>query len=403
MKSSWIAVLLLNFVNTLNYSLLIPILPFIIKDYGGGIVLYGIILSVYPFFQFFAAPILGRLSDRYGRRPILLISQAGTVLSWIIFMSAYCIPDLKIGVISVPILIVVFARMVDGITGGNNSVASAYLADITTREEKTKAFGFIGGVVGLGLIVGPIIGGLTANSNIGYLVPVFLTFSISLITLIVMVRYLPESLSKDKRIAHIKFDIIEELQFLPKLKKYISIRKIKYLFFLRASFLFVFSSFSSIFILYLIDVFEFKPSHIGLFFTFIGVFLIFNQAFLANFLSKKYGDLKIFALGIVFLIISQSFYVIIDNLWLFIPLAYINNLGISVSMPTFKSLLSKSVDASKQGEIMGIDESFFSASAALSPFITTWVYAIIGKYVFAVLALMLLISLSFYYLKKGWE
>jgi len=158
MKKELLPVILLTFVNTLNFSILIPILPFIIKSYGGGTVIYGIILSTYPFFQFFAAPILGSLSDRYGRRPILLISQAGTMLSWVIFAVAYFVPNVSVGIVSIPLLIIIISRIADGATGGNSAVASAYLSDITTHEEKTKAFGMVGGVVGLGLIFGPVIG-----------------------------------------------------------------------------------------------------------------------------------------------------------------------------------------------------------------------------------------------------
>ena len=403
MKREMIPLLLLSFVNTLNFSILIPILPFIIKAYGGGTVMYGVILSTYPFFQFFAAPILGSLSDRYGRRPILLISQAGTMLSWVIFEVSYFVPHISIGALSVPALVIILARIADGVTGGNNAVANAYLSDITTREEKTKAFGLVGGVVGLGFIVGPALGGLTMSSSLGYLAPILLTLGVSIVTLIVMMQYLPESLPPEKRVAHVKINLKDEFQFFSKLKEYSKNRQIKYLFFLRTMFLFVFSSFSSIFVLFMIDTFKFDASKIGMFFVLVGIFLIFNQAFLAGFISKKLGDLKTFIFGQLALVVSQFLYVFITNFWMFLPLAYLNNFGLSISMPTFKSLLSKSVDESQQGEIMGIDESFFSASSAISPLIATWIYATIGKYVFLVQAIVLLGSIAFFEMKKGWK
>jgi len=403
MKKELLPVILLTFVNTLNFSILIPILPFIIKSYGGGTVIYGIILSTYPFFQFFAVPILGSLSDRYGRRPILLISQAGTMLSWVIFAVAYFVPNVSVGIVSIPLLIIIISRIADGATGGNSAVASAYLSDITTHEEKTKAFGMVGGVVGLGLIFGPVIGGLTMSHTIGYLIPILLTLAISIMTLIVMVKYLPESLPSNLRVSKIKMSIVEELQFFPKLIKYSKNRKIKYLFFLRAMFLFVFSSFSSIFVLFMIDHFAFDSTKIGLFFMVVGIFLVFNQAFLAGLISKRIGDLKTFILGQMALSLSQFLYIFTSNFWMFLPLVYLNNFGLSISMPTFKSLISKSVDESKQGEIMGIDESFFSASSAISPLIATWLYALFGKYVFLIQSIILVISISFFWVKKGWR
>lgn len=403
MKRELIPLLLLTFVNTLNFSILIPILPFIIKAYGGGTVMYGVILSTYPFFQFFAAPILGTLSDRYGRRPILLISQAGTMLSWVIFAVSYYVPNVHMGIVSVPLMVIVLARIADGITGGNNAVANAYLSDITTPEEKTKAFGLMGGVLGLGLIVGPIIGGLTMSSSLGYLAPILLTLSISIVTLFLMVKQLPESLPPEKRAAYVKMSWSKELQFLPKLKKYSQNRQIKYLFFLRAMFLLVLNSFSSIFVLFLIDEFSFDSAKVGMFFVVIGIFLIVNQVFVTNWLSKRMGDLKTFVLGQMSLVISQFLFVFVSNFIVFLPLVYINNFGISVSMPTFKSLISKAVDKDKQGEIMGIDESFASASAAIAPLIATWFYSVIGKYVFVLQAAMLLLSIVFFEVKKGWK
>jgi len=103
------------------------------------------------------------------------------------------------------------------------------------------------------------------------------------------------------------------------------------------------------------------------------------------------------------LVVSQLLFVFVSNFILFLPLIYLNNFGISVSMPTFKSLISKAVDKSKQGEIMGIDESFSSASAAIAPLIATWFYAVIGKYVFVLQALMLLVSIVFFEAKRGWK
>jgi len=403
MKREFIPLVLLSFVNTLNFSILIPILPFMIKAYGGGTIMYGIILSTYPLFQFFAAPILGSLSDRYGRRPILLISQAGTTLSWVIFAVSYFVPDISIGAVSVPLMVIILSRIADGATGGNTAVASAYLSDITTREEKTKAFGLIGGVVGLGFIVGPALGGLTMSSSLGYLAPILLTLSVSIATVIVMFQYLPESLPKEKRISQVTFKFRDEFRFFSKLKSYSANRQIKYLFFLRTMFLFVFSSFSSIFVLFMIDAFAFDASMLGLFFVLVGIFLIFNQVFLAGVISKKLGDLKTFVLGQVALVISQFLYVFVTNFWKFLPLAYLNNFGLSISMPTFKSLLSKSVDDTQQGEIMGIDESLISASSAISPLIATWMYASIGKYVFVIQAVILLGSIIFFELKQGWK
>ncbi len=382
---------------------MIPILPFIVEKYGGGTIMYGVLLSMYPLFQFFAAPMLGTLSDFYGRRPILLLSQAGTMLSWVIFVISYFVPKIFIGPFSLPLLILLIARIADGATGGNNAVANAFLSDITTHEEKTKIFGLMGGIVGLGLVIGPAIGGLTMSTSIGYLAPILLTLSVSVITLVMMYLYMPESLPKRERSEKLRFNWIEELQFLPKIKKYSHNRQLKFLFFLRIMFLFVFSSFSSIFVLYLINTFKLDSPQIGLLFMMVGLFLFLNQAVLSGWLSRKFGDLKTLITGHIALMMAQFLYVVVPNLTAFVPVVYLNNFGFAISMPTFKSMLSKSVNRKKQGEIMGIDESLFAISAAVSPLVATGLYSVIGKYTFAVQGFILLVTLIVYEYKKGWK
>ena len=185
---------------------MIPVLPFIVKSYGGGSIMYGVLLSMYPLFQFFAAPILGAWSDMLGRRPVLLISQAGTLLSWVIFAVSYVIPPIYFGPIALPLVVIMVSRIADGATGGNNSVANAYITDITKPENRSKIFSYLGGVVGLGLIIGPSIGGFTSSLGIGYLGTALVNMSISLVTLILMYFYLPESRLKWYRLSTHNFD-----------------------------------------------------------------------------------------------------------------------------------------------------------------------------------------------------
>ncbi len=398
-----IPVILLTFVNTLNFSVMIPILPFIVNRFGGGPIMYGVLLSVYPFFQFFAAPILGSLSDRYGRRPILLISQAGTALSWVIFIASAYAPAWYWGPISLPLVIMLVARIADGITGGNGSVANAYLTDCTTREEKTKAFGILGGVIGIGLIVGPAVGGIFMSTEWGYLAPIYLTFLISVITLIVMYTSLRESLPSTLRKKDVHFDLGKELQLLPKMQKYMSNRRIKYLFFMRTVFLFVFGSFSAIFVLFMIDVFKLSSKEIGFLFVLVGGFIFVNQAIIAGKMAKKYGDLNTYLVGQGAIIVSQLMYGFITSLPLFIPVMYLNNFGLSISMASFKSLLSKSVSDAQQGEIMGIDESMFAASSAVSPLLATFLYTFFGAFTFALQAVILIIGMLIFWYRKGWR
>ena len=140
-------ILLVNFIGTLGYSIILPFLIILVIRFGGDELIYGIMGATYSFFQLIGAPILGNWSDRYGRKKILLLSQVGTFLAWVLFIVALLIPDTKLFnmntssgslLLTMPLVILFLARALDGITGGNVSVANAYLADVTTEDDRKK-------------------------------------------------------------------------------------------------------------------------------------------------------------------------------------------------------------------------------------------------------------------------
>lgn len=213
-------VLLLSFVNVVGFSILIPILPEMVQQYVATKYLsiaYGAILSSYAFSQFLAAPLLGSLSDRYGRKPILVLSQVGTIISWLIFTLAYFAHGrIVFGWLPVPLLIIIISRIADGITGGNISVAQAWVSDSTVKEERTKVFGMMGGVFGLGFLLGPIIGGYSYSLGPGLLGTIFVALIISIITLFLIVFVLPESLPYEKRAHHLNIKLLSEVNIFNK-------------------------------------------------------------------------------------------------------------------------------------------------------------------------------------------
>lgn len=395
MKRELLPLLLLTFVNILNFAIMIPVLPFIVESFGGGSIMYGILLSMYPLFQFFAAPLLGAWSDVRGRRPVLLISQAGTLFSWVIFAVSYFIPHISIGPVLLPFIVILFARIFDGITGGNNSVANAFLADVTKPHERAKTFGLLGGVVGVGLIVGPAIGGFTSSWGIGYLGTSLANMVLSTITLILMYLYLPESLPPSKRDASLHFKWKDELKFITKIKKYATTnRLLRYLFVMRFAFLLFFNGYASIVVLFLIDQFHLNQTNLGLVFLVTGSYLVLNQVVISPFISSKIGPLRTFVIGVAVFITSLFFIQSMTNIWIYLLFAYILSLGISMSFPTYKSLLSNNVEETKQGEIQGIDEAFLAGASAIAPVISGIIYAGVGKYSFSIFAIGLFIPLA---------
>ncbi len=389
-------IILLTFVNTIGFSILIPVLPFITDQYEVGALTYGALISLYSIFQFLAAPLIGSLSDKYGRRPTLILSQAGTLTSWFIFGLAYFLPNTQIGITTLPIIIISISRIVDGITGGNISVTNAYIADISTPKERTKLYGTMGAVMGFGLIVGPVIGGYTASFSLGYLGTVISAAIISLVTLLFIVFFLSESLKEEDRCPNLQINFFKEINIFKKIKQFSSNLKIKKLFYIRFFFAFAFTSFTSTFVLYAKDFLNLAEREVGLLMLVIGTFSIFNHTVVINFFTKRLSDKTIFKSGQ--LILALSFFLIIfkPNLIWFTALMFLANMGIAFSMTTFKSMLTNSVDSRSQGRVTGIDESILAGMNGISPVLAGTLYGIIFEKAFGVFAIFLLIPFLFH-------
>ena len=199
---SLLPVLSVNFVGTLGFSIVVPFLVFLVTRWGGNALVYGLIGATYSAFQLIGAPILGRWSDRYGRRKILLLSQLGTVVSWIVFLIAFFVPVRIIGdvdsttlgqfTLTLPLILLFLARAADGITGGNVSVANAYLADITDEENRSRNFGRMALSGNLGFVLGPALAGLLGATIYGEILPVVAALVISILAALIIVFGLKE-------------------------------------------------------------------------------------------------------------------------------------------------------------------------------------------------------------------
>src|SRR5215203_286585 len=166
----------------MGFSIVLPFLVFLVTDFGGNAIVYGLLAATYPAFQLIGAPILGRWSDVYGRKKVLLLSHGGTLAGWIIFLIALYLPvknllsvdSTVIGIItiSLPVAVLFFARALDGLTGGNVSVADAYISDVSSDENRSKNFGKMAMSSNLGFIVGPALAGILGTTIYGETLPV---------------------------------------------------------------------------------------------------------------------------------------------------------------------------------------------------------------------------------------
>ena len=390
---------LLTFVNVLGFSIMIPVLPFIVREANAPDYIYGLLLSTYSLFQFIGSPYLGKLSDSKGRKPILLISQLGTFLSWGIFAVAYFIPYNaldestftfmgKLFYLCLPLLIIAFARIADGLTGGNISVANAYVSDITTPEQKKTIFGALGGIAGIGFVIGPAIGGFTASFSIGYLGTIITAASISFITLIALMFFLKESLKKEERRPYVKHNFIKSFNLVKRVNELNPKMIIKQVLMLKIIMSVTMACYISTIVLFIIELFQFDEIGVGLFMLVAGFFLGFNQAFIYRKIVVKIGELKTLGLGFGLMSLGFIAITVTDVLWIYMVLYYVLNLGLSLSIPVFNSLISQHADKDKLGELMGISESIQSLSNAIFPVIAAAIFGAINYNIYLGLSLL---------------
>ncbi len=375
-----IPALLLSFVNVLGFSLLIPVLPFIVDDFGLSQVWYGALLSSYAAALFFGAPLLGALSDVFGRKRLLIISQAGTLFSWVLFAAALFIPaDIVFAGLPVAVYVIIVSRVIDGLTGGNNSVVSALVSDVTRPDQRARAYGIIGATFGVGFMLGPALGGLTAQSSSGYLGTIVFAFCLSAMTLVSLffLREPARTSSSDwKRLVAARVNVFGTLW------SYRASGIIAYTLSVKFVVVVAFTSFTSVLSLFLIDYVGLSAVGIGLFFLVIGAYAVFNQGVLVGAVSDRIGSARTLVLGTLFLSAGMAAWFFSSNVWVLLALSLLFSVGSAFVFPTVKALLSVHADAAKQGEVMGLEESLRSLAQAGMPVLSALLYVSFGPVIF---------------------
>lgn len=378
------------FLCGIGFSIITPVVPFLVQPYISNpeeqAIFVTLLTAVYAVCVFFAAPGLGALSDRYGRRPLLLVCLFGSAIGYLVF---------GIG----GALWVLFAgRIIEGITGGSISTIFAYFADITPREQRTKYFGWVSAVAGVGSALGPALGGLLAK--FGYSAPMYFGAVITLLNVVFGILYMPESLDKKNRLKKITF---VRLNPFTQLLNVLSINNLTRL--LVSGFLLWLpnGSLQAVFSQFTLDTFGWEPVLIGLMFSIMGVQDILSQGFIMPKLLTRLSDAQIAILGMAAEITGYSF-IAASALFSFYPLLiagmFIFGFGDSVFGPSFNGMVSKSVDASEQGRIQGGSQSVQSLARIIGPILGGQIYVSLGHAAPAFMG-MLLIAAAIPVLYKG--
>ncbi|PWU24337.1 MFS transporter [Candidatus Cerribacteria bacterium 'Amazon FNV 2010 28 9'] len=366
-------------VNALGYGIIIPLQFSYVARFGINTFWVGVLFAAYSLAQFISTPIIGRLSDRFGRKPMLAYSVAGTAISFLLMALAH------------NALMVFIARILDGISGGNISVAQAVISDTTDHKERAKWFGILGASFGMGFVFGPAIGG--ALSAISLQAPFYFAAFISVIATILVIFVLQETQRKDARekkpVAKL-FDLRHLVTAL--FEPYVGLVLI-------ASFIasFAFSIFILGFQAFTNDVLKLSPTNISLLFMMFGVIGLVMQGAGLGKMVKKFHEVPLLIMGTVVTLLSFIGMGASNTFTMFIIFSIVLAIGNSFLAPIITALLSKHTKKEDQGGIMGINQSYVSLAQIVGPIIGGVLATISVHYSFygaaGVLVFMLLLTL----------
>jgi DHA1 family tetracycline resistance protein-like MFS transporter len=354
-RSPLVVIFTTVFIDLLGFGIVIPVLPFYAEgtQFNATPRTVGLLFASYSVMQLIFSPVLGRLSDKYGRRPVLLISIIGTGIGFLILGFAKTLWMLFLG------------RILDGISGGNISTAQAYIADITTKEDRAKGMGLLGAAFGLGFIFGPAIGGIL--SHWGIHVPFLFAAGLCFANAILLYFTLPETVTPDHpaRVSAARGRGFTQLIN--------SLKQPRLGFILTIYFLFIvaFSIMTTSFSLYTMFRFGYDAHHNGYLFAYVGLIAVLIQGVLIGRLVRRFGELWLVIVGALFFALSLFAVPFVGpnsgGLVALLIGGGIFSLGNSLSTPALNSLASKSVGPAEQGSVLGVTQSAASLARAVGP------------------------------------
>jgi DHA1 family tetracycline resistance protein-like MFS transporter len=399
-KGRLASIFLVVFIDLLGFGLILPLLPYFAGQYGASQFVVGTLVASYALAQFIGAPLLGRLSDRFGRRPILMVSIAGTALSFLVLGLAEPVGtalarlplaaatgDQLAALESAAVLGVMFiSRFMAGLTGGNITVAQAYISDVTDAQNRAKGLGMIGAAFGLGFILGPAIGG--ALSRWGYDVPSFAAAALATVNLIGVFFLLPESLTPERKAqlvqqprSLISVNAMLEALTQPRIGPLMHIR----LFFALAAALF-----QTMFTLWAKDRLGLSAGYTALLLAYVGLLSVVVQGGLIGPLTRRYSEYRLIFWSTAVQAVSLLFWAFTPSvpvlMVVMIPLAF----STGVLNTVVNAAITRAVAPQEIGGALGIAASLESLSRIVSPVVGGWLLGAVGTWAPGILAALIM-------------
>jgi len=354
-RSPLVVIFTTVFIDLVGFGIVIPVLPFYAEGslFNATPRTVGLLFASYSVMQLIFSPILGRLSDKHGRRPVLLISIIGTGIGFLILGFATTLWMLFVG------------RILDGITGGNISTAQAYIADITTKENRAKGMGLLGAAFGLGFMFGPAIGGIL--SRWGVSVPFFFAAGLCFANAVLLYFTLPETVTPDHPARVSAAGGRGLSQLIQSLKN----PRLAYVLVIYFLFIVAFSIMTTAFSLYTMFRFGFDAQHTGYLFAYVGLIAVIIQGGLIGRLVKRFGEMPLVIVGALCFAISLFAVPFVGpaagGLAALLIGGGVFSMGNSLATPALTSLASKSADPAQQGVVLGVTQSTASLARAVGP------------------------------------
>ena len=396
---------LVNFVGTLGFSIVLPFLVFVVMKFGGNAIVYGLLAATYPAFQLIGAPILGKWSDTYGRKKILLLSNVGTAVGWILFLFALFLPSEKSSiqiaflgtfVIAVPLLILFLARAIDGITGGNISIANAYLADVSSDSTRSKNFGKMAISSNLGSILGPALAGILGGTIYGAILPVLAALILSLVTILVIAFLLRESKPQSKEILVPEETTVRKVfsqecrdcystenTIKPRLR---DVFKLKYISFLLVLYFLIFLGFNifyAAFPTHAVNDLKWSVTQLGIFYAVLSGTMALIQGPVFSKALKRFSEEKLVVIGSI--VLGTNFILFASNSIIAVSSALILfAVGNGLMWPSFMSILSRRAGSKLQGAVQGVAGSFGGLASIIGLTLGGFLYNSVGGVTFLI-------------------
>jgi len=384
-KNMLVVILLAAFIDVLGFSIIIPVLPFWVTSLGGDSLMYGILLSSYSFFQFLTAPLWGRLSDKVGRKPIFMVGLFGSMSSFFLLV----VVALYFNTLEALFI----ARVLEGLfTSATLPTAYAYISDVSSSDEKTARFAFVGAVAGLGMTLGPFLGGtfkvigekILTETN-GYWAPALFATILATINIVLAIRNLPNSTKHQSEQKNESSSVLRIFSTSPILILAISVLAVVSL---------SFSSMEATLALFgMARISGFDELDTGILFLLVGSILILVQGFLIRKLAVKYTDSQLIIAGLIILGSGFALAIITTDMIVMLVIAIPISVGMALIGPSAVSLISKNIPADKQGQLMGLNESISAFMRILGPLVGTTLFTldIIFPWIFGAMTFFILV------------